>query len=109
MLVLREIEATLEKERGKREGRAAFIGVHGNRLIAHLVYQALRGGSLSNQQTDMDALLPTVSTLVADKYQAVVDVIEACYPTNYLASLFKNASRCRDIASRAQPQDGGES
>ncbi len=99
MLVLRVIEAALETERAKREGREAFISVRGNRLIAYLVYRALPAGSLTNPQTDMDALLPTIPQLVADKYQGVVDVIEQHYPANYLASLFKNASRCRDVAS----------
>lgn len=75
--------------------------MHGNRLIAHLVYQALPAGSLINPQTDMSVLLLTVPKLVAEKYQAVVDVIEQHYQANYLASLFKNASRCRDIAGKA--------
>jgi hypothetical protein len=74
--------------------------VHGNRLIAHLVYQGLPAGSLTNQATDMTTLFSPVPGLVAEKYGAVVDVIEQNYPTNYLASLFKNASRCREVVSK---------
>jgi hypothetical protein len=46
--VLREIEAALGAERAKRSGREKQIGVHGNRLIAHLVFRALPPGALSD-------------------------------------------------------------
>jgi hypothetical protein len=48
----------------------------------------------------MSALLADIPNLVAERYERVVDIVEADYPANYLASLVKNASRCRDIASK---------
>jgi hypothetical protein len=48
----------------------------------------------------MSALLAQIPSLVAEKYERVIEVVEADYPANYLASLFKNASRCRDIAGK---------
>jgi hypothetical protein len=48
----------------------------------------------------MSALLAEIPNLVAEKCERVVDIVEADYPANYLASLAKNASRCRDIASK---------
>lgn len=98
--VLRVIEAELGAERAKRSGREKQIGVHGNRLIAHLVFRALPHGALSGSNTDMNQLLDSVPALVAEKYKRVLEVIEANYPTNYLASLFKNAGRCKDVASK---------
>jgi AIPR protein len=100
VLVLREVDASLDAERQKREGRARFIGVHGNRLIAHLVYRALPAGTLGQPATDMVALLASIPTLVSENYKRLVEIVEADYPTNYLASLFKNASRCRDIVAK---------
>lgn len=97
---LRAIDAALEVERGKRSGREKQIGVHGNRLIAHLVFRALPQGALSEPNTDMKQLLNSVPALVAAKYKRVVEVIQANYPTNYLASLFKNAARCKDVVSK---------
>ncbi len=98
--MLREVETALEAERAKRDGRERFIGVHGNRLIEHLVYQALPPGALRQPTTDMTVLLADIPNLVGEKYRRVVEIVEADYPTNYLASLFKNASRCRDIAHK---------
>lgn len=98
---LRAIETALGGERSKRSGREKQIGVHGNRLIAHLVFQALPKGSLENPSTDMTKLIGTVPALVAQKYKSVVAVVEADYPDNYLASLFKNAARCKDVVLKA--------
>lgn len=102
VLVLRKVDEALDAERQKREGRDRFIGVHGNRLIAHLVFHSLPAGALKQPTTDMPALLAGVPDLVSDKYKKVVEIVEADYPANYLASLFKNASRCRDIARKVQ-------
>lgn len=98
--VLRVIEAALGAERAKRSGREKQIGVHGNRLITHAVFRALPHGALSDSNTDMNQLLGSVPALVEAKYKRVVVVIGAIYPTNYLASLFKNAGRCKDVASK---------
>jgi hypothetical protein len=97
--VLRRIESALGVERAKRSGREKQIGVHGNRLIAHLVFRDLPYGALADPTTDMNQLLASVPALVAMKYKGVSEVIEANYPTNYLASLFKNASRCKEVVS----------
>jgi len=98
--VLRAIDAALEAERAKRWGREKQIGVHGNRLISHLVFRALPDGTLSDPNTDMNQLLGSVPALVGEKYQRVAELIEADYPTNYLASLFKNGGRCREVVSK---------
>lgn len=98
--VLRAIESALEIERAKRAGREKQIGVHGNRLIAHLVFRTLPHDALTQTGTDLEQLLASVSSITAEKYKRVAEVVHADYPTNYLASLFKNASRCRDIVSR---------
>lgn len=98
--LLRAIDAALDTERAKRSGREKQIGVHGNRLIAYLVFRALPQDALSDASTDMQQLLASVPALVAQKYKRVAEVVQASYPTNYLASLFKNAARCRDVASQ---------
>jgi hypothetical protein len=98
--VLRAIEAALDAERGKRSGREKQIGVHGNRLIAYLVFQALPNEALSDPNADMEPILDPVSSLVAEKYEGVIKVVQEHYPANYLASLFKNAARCKDLVNK---------
>jgi hypothetical protein len=100
VLVLREVEKALEAERAKRAGRDQLIGVHGNRLLAHLVFQGLPAGAARDPNTDMAGLLKQVPMLLTERYKRMVTLIESDYPANYLASLFKNASRCRDLASK---------
>ncbi len=101
--VLRAVERALEDERGKRHGRDRLIGVHGNRLIAHQVFQRLSPGSLTDSAVDLPTVLAGVPALVASTYAVTVDVIDKYYQNNYLASLFKNASRCKDVVQRASP------
>ena len=99
--ILRAIDSALHDERQKLDGRDKMIGVHGNRLIAHIVFQQLPPGVLSTgSDADFADALAGVPALVDNAYPATVQVIEEDYPTNYLASLFKNASRCKDVADR---------
>jgi hypothetical protein len=97
---LRAIDDALNAERAKRSGREKQIGVHGNRLIAHTVFQSLPAGALNDPNTDMKQLVASIPGLVATKYKRVAQVVQADYPTNYLASLFKNAARCKDVVSK---------
>ena len=99
--VLRAIESALTQEREKRAGREGLIGVHGNRLIAHQVFQRLTVGALTDPVVDFDPVLAGVPALVKSSYAATVTVINNSYETNYLASLFKNATRCREVAEQA--------
>lgn len=94
---LREIDRQLALEQSKRSGRERQIGVHGNRIIAHLVFQDL-GAQLkgSDEAAFVDALAG-VPQIVQDKYTKLVAVIERGYAGNYLASLFKNASKCGTV------------
>ena len=100
VLVLREVETALEAERAKRTGRDQLIGVHGNRLLAHLVFRGLPAGAVRDPATDIPGLLKQVPVLLAERYKRIVKLVENDYPANYLASLFKNASRCRDLVSK---------
>lgn len=96
--VLRRIDEALRLEQAKRLGRDKQIGIHGNRILAHLVFQALTGLIAGgDDDDDFDTLLGAVPDLVATRYAALIDVIEESYASNYLASLFKNAARCADI------------
>ncbi len=99
--ILRAIDSALHDERQELSGRDKMIGVHGNRLIAHIVFQQLPPGVLlTGSEGDFAAALASVPAIVSTVYPATVQLINEDYPANYLASLFKNASRCKDVASR---------
>lgn len=99
--ILRAVDSALYDERQKLSGRAKMIGIHGNRLIAHMVFQQLAPGvPTTESESDFAAALGAVPSLVNRIYPATVEAINEDYPTNYLASLFKNASRCKDVVSR---------
>lgn len=98
--VLRAIDAALSVERRKLSGREKMIGVHGNRLIAHIVFQQLPPSVISTAtDSEFGQALAGVPAIVSAVYAATIQVVNDEYPANYLASLFKNASRCKDIAT----------
>lgn len=95
--ILREIEKQLMSEQKQRSGRERQIGVHGNRILAHLVFQNLRERVMAGDGNSFDQVVSEVPALVSHYYARLVQVIAADYPTNYLASLFKNANRCQEV------------
>ncbi len=97
---LRVTDRALLDERLKRDGRERLIGVHGNRLIAHLVFQRLESGALTDSTVNFDLVLAGIPVLVTSSYNSIVNVINDKYSSNYLASLFKNATRCKDLVQR---------
>ncbi|MEV4709492.1 hypothetical protein [Actinoplanes sp. NPDC049316] len=60
VLVLREIEATLHRTAKNRRARAEAIVERGDRLIAHIVFQALDLDGIDEPDTDWDAVLTQV-------------------------------------------------
>jgi hypothetical protein len=95
---LRAIDASLLKEQARRIGRDRQIGVHGNRLLAHMVFQDLGASVSGGDEAAFAKVLAEIPTRVKDRYVDAVGVVGKTYGGNYLASLFKNASRCADVA-----------
>jgi hypothetical protein len=98
--VLRITDSELKKEQQERSGKEQLIAIHGNRFVLHLVFQQL--------QRDL-ATTPGVAgsenrvrELTREMLISTIHNVLVHYPTAYPASLFKNASKCRDIADRIQ-------
>lgn len=94
--VLRIVEKTLRFEQDKREGRARGVAVHGNRLILHLVFRSLPD-RLGDPVYDFDPDLAGLANETIRLLDRLTELVEQEYPANYLASLFKNATRCRHL------------
>jgi hypothetical protein len=92
--VLRLVEAALAERQRELVGRPKLVAVHGNRLTAHLVFQALPDlpGSV---QTLSDA----VPALTRDLLDRLIEEVERQFPDGYIASLFKNATKCRQLVT----------
>lgn len=90
--VLREIEVTLDGQKQRLLGRNRLYAVHGNRFVSWLVMQALPA----------DAEAPEVSATTLRCVEATVDNGNTLFPDVYLASLFKNASKCKRLAEAVQ-------
>ncbi|NJN88471.1 MAG: abortive phage infection protein, partial [Leptolyngbyaceae cyanobacterium SL_7_1] len=96
--VLRIVEGSLT-EFQKLDGRERLLAVHGNRFLAHLVFQVLKS-DLEDQDTHFpDNFKAKVIDTTYLVYQQILEVISAQFPNSYLASLFKNQSKCEDIKS----------
>ena len=96
---LRAVETALATEQAARDGRDKLIGAQGNRLIAYQVFQRLQPGWMANPALDITASLAEIPDLTTRIYAATVDAVNKHFQSNYVASLFKNASRCGEVVS----------
>lgn len=95
--VLREVDKYLTIEQGNRSGRERQIGVHGNRILAHLIFQELGNRVNDSSEEEFEIAIAEVESLVRSNYATLVAVINESYANNYLTSLFKNATRCSEV------------
>jgi hypothetical protein len=97
--VLRTAEAALAAEQQHRYGKEQLIAIHGNRFVLHLVFQKLQE-DLGNNGAGHD-LENHIRELIKGMLDSTIRNVLDHYPTAYPANLFKNASKCRDLARRA--------
>jgi hypothetical protein len=87
---LRSVDAALEIQQRTMTGRDRSYAIHGNRFTAWLAMQAW-----SNAGDDLPA---DANDYVLRCLKAVISKGNQLYPDVYLASLFKNASKCKTLA-----------
>lgn len=95
--VMRAVEHALKDEQRKREGRSRGVAVHGNRLILHLVFRSLPVDEFNDADFGFSSVLARVKRNSIDVLNRLTQLVEERYPTSYLASLFKNASKCKTL------------
>jgi hypothetical protein len=100
--ILREIEVTLKKQQMMLVDRDRMFTVHGNRFIAHQVFKHLPSGSFDLPVVDVAGLSKKVAPLTAAAVNHLIAVADGLYPDSYLASLFKNLSKCKRIDTSMQ-------
>lgn len=98
--IVRTIDEYLEKkisELSKKSGRKYGMLVHGNRILSLLVIKRL---NLSQAAKRSDFILDkeNVEATTEEFINKMFDYLESNYPDSMLGTLFKNATKCRDVA-----------
>lgn len=95
---LRNIDAVPLKKRAGLSGQENLIGVHANRLIAHIVFQNLPEDTPTGSEEDFAQGVDLIPDTTKKAFKVLRAIVASEYADNYLAALFKNAARCRAIA-----------
>ena len=92
--VLRTVESTLKEKQKVLFGRDRAVAVHGNRLIAHLAFSQLDPVRLS---TPEPVNLNEIHRMAETILNLMIEVISDNFEANYLASLFKNVTKSKEV------------
>lgn len=97
VLAFRRVDGQISILQMARGGKSGSVVTHGNRLLFHIVYKHLlftRADAGLRNIKDEDLAL-----LVDRAIDLLVGAIESDYPDSYVASLFKNLSKCKRLAA----------
>ncbi|WP_262017102.1 AIPR family protein [Serratia liquefaciens] len=100
VLSLREVDKEINKlisDLQKKSGKRYGILVHGNRMIAFLLFRKLQAINLVN---DYNYVIQSIKweDETLSMVEKLTDEIEMNYKDKFLATLFKNASICKSIS-----------
>jgi hypothetical protein len=96
--VLRRVDVFLRQAQARTEGKERLIAIHGNRLIAYLVFRELGTNVLEADDADIEITTRTPS-IAEDALADLTKLIFDSYAGAYPASLFKNITKCKAIAA----------
>jgi hypothetical protein len=97
---LREIDEVLEFERSVQvDPKAKSIAINGNRLIAHIVFRNFICEDLGTPKFEISSHTDAIASLTFQALRLVFDVLGEKYGDSYLAHLFKNLSKCKDVVT----------
>ncbi|HEK1040069.1 AIPR family protein [Proteus mirabilis] len=88
----------------KKNGREYGVLIHGNRMIALIVFSKLNiGNDAQNYEFEMNesSIIPVFSDVI----NKLEDVLNKKYPEKVLGTLFKNATICKDIYSEVMTME----
>ena len=92
----RDIAAAVAATARHNTGRSALILVHGNRLTEWLTFKALQWAANRRYPEVKDHVMSAAAS-TADR---VIAAVTEMFPDSYPASLFKNATKCKALASK---------
>jgi sugar-specific transcriptional regulator TrmB len=99
--ILRYVEDCLDWSRlMTSDAKRKSALVNGNRIVAHIVFNGLDLSAVGTEKFQIDELIELIDNLVDQASDELYKIISEDYEDAYLAHLFKNASKCRDIVAR---------
>jgi hypothetical protein len=103
--ILRTAEEVLQQQQDARSGRNRMFAVHGNRLVEWLVYQKLKDAGRLSDDPDSAEVRTYIANATVEALDAVTETANALYGSDvYLASLFKNLTKCRAIVKQIRQE-----
>lgn len=84
------------KEKKFKSGKTYGVLVHGNRMLTHLVAKKMQINDLLNNKdykVEQEELLIELNSVICK----TEEFIKKRYPDNYLATLFKNSTKCKEL------------
>lgn len=98
--IMRAVEGKLATLASSDHPRSYMTAVHGNRFILHRVFMSDALQGFRSDVATLEELRQAASNVTVDVFEQLCSDVDQHYPTAYLASLFKNLNRCRDIDGR---------
>lgn len=98
--LLRAVDEALRQEQKERTGKQRAVAVHGNRFITHQVFARLPLAGIEEQTFDIDGLTKKAKALTPQVSDLTAVAIDALFPTAYVQSLFKNATKCTELTEK---------
>jgi hypothetical protein len=98
--VLRAVESSLTQLQTTLEARDRMYAIHGNRFILHMVFKSYPVEPDAEYAELSEDEKRQIAVEVQDLLTKVARVVDKLYPDSYLASLFKNQTKCREVESR---------
>lgn len=105
-ILLREIERWIDKKKlsiSKKSGARWGVLVHGNRVLAAVVFKKIGIEKLSQPISDFQLAISSInlSDACEDAHSKMVASIERNYPGKFLAVLFKNPTMSKNVFDNA--------
>ena len=98
--IIRAVEKALSQYRNDEDGRRRLLSIHGNRFIAHMVMLIADSINVNSLQAINEQEEKDVISLTTDVYNQTLDIVNDEYPDGYLASLFKNITKCKHVKTK---------
>lgn len=97
---MRQVEKVLrELQLSSLEGRPRAVIVQGNRVILWGVFKRVDLSCMSDPDFDWDEMNNSIKNATVTVYKKLFKEVERLFPNNYITSLFKNSTRCRQLAA----------
>lgn len=100
VLTMRQVESVLRDLRLRApEGRPRALIVQGNRVVLWGVFKRLNLSRMSDPDFDWNEMEKAIIEATIDVHKKLQKKVEELFPYNYITSLFKNSTRCRQLAA----------